>query len=191
MFLSLLACADPAEDSIPTELPAPEDTVVDTTPDTFFIDTALQDTGGDLSPEHVLTLTHEGVWSLSPSGGPYTAMTGSLLVTEVLDGDEEAPACAVTYALTGEPAESECDGCGATFVVHHYLAEGSLDTCMDPDLPADAEDRIMGWRTADDMILWNVGATDVWVEWYAGERVLDEVSFAWTADVGVAVEEEE
>lgn len=184
----LLACAGGGDDSVPTELP-PEETYTDTAPDSFLVDSSFTDTGGNTAPAHLLELRHEGSWSLSPEGGPWTAMTGAFTVTEVLDGDVENPACELEWSLTGEEADSGCEGCVASFVVHHYLASGDREACQDPDLPEDGEDRSMGWSDADGVIRYDVGDSGVWVDWYAGERLGDELSFLWEATVGVAVED--
>lgn len=186
----LLACAAEGGDSTEPELPVDTE-VVDTAPDTFEVDTSVDDTATNLDPEHVLTITHDGEWAMSPVGGPYTAMTGSLLVEEVLDGDVERPTCAATFALTGESAEEPCAGCTATFRVRFYLSEGATEACQDPDLPAVDESWDMGWNPSTGTIQLNVGGSGVWVDWYAAERLGDDLTFSWSTTVGVAVEDDE
>lgn len=186
----LLACAPERDDSGVPELPADTETV-DTAPDSFEVDSSGEDTGGDLTPEHTLRLTHEGQWALSPVGGPYTAMTGTLDVEEVLDGDEESPSCAASFALTGEAAEEPCPGCLVAFRVNFYLASGATDDCEDPDLPEDGAVWELGWNDGTDTILLNVGGSGVWLDWYAGERLGEDITFAWSTTVGVTLEDEE
>lgn len=188
MLVYALACTGTADDSVPKTLPPADTGVVDTAPDSFVVDTSLGDTGGDLTPAHTLTLRHEGTWLLSPSGGPWTAMTGTLVVTEELDGDTETPACAVTWSLTGEEADDICEGCTVSFVIHHYVSEGDVSTCQEPDLPADGEDRTFGWSAGDQTIYYDVGGAGVWEPWYTADRVGDELDFSWESQVGVAVD---
>jgi hypothetical protein len=189
MFAWWFACAAPDEDSGLPALPADTE-VVDTSEPSFEIDTAVEDTAGDLSPEHTLALEHEGEWLLAPAGGPYGTMTGSLRITELLDGDELAPVCAVELALTGEAVEADCAGCAVAFEVLHTLTSGALDDCREPGLPADGERWVLGHSPSDALLWLNVGGTGVWVEWYAVEALGDELSFSWTSSVGVMVEEE-
>lgn len=185
-------CGPQAEDTSAGTLP-PEETASgdsgDTTADTFTFDTSLGDTATDVSPEHTLTMTHEGAWSMSPNGGPWTAMTGTLVVTEVLDGDVASPLCAVTFALTGLQSEESCGGCVAAFDILYYVAEGDRSACRDPELPQDGETTRMGWSDRDAAALLDYDRSGVWVSWYPGEREDDAVTLSWSQNAGVALED--
>lgn len=190
--LAPLGCAATGGDSGGGELP-PEDSdsgVDDSGVDTFSWDTSIEDSGGDESPKHSLTVTHVGSWSMAPDGGPWTSVTGELTVTEVLDGDEAAPACAVTFALTGEAADEGCPGCDATFDLLYYVSEGVRDDCRDPDLPLDGDTVRMGWSDAEETVFLDYQGSGVWLAWYEGRRVGDEVTFTWETTLGVTVEDE-
>lgn len=192
MTLLLLACTAGGTDSAPAELPPPEDSQVrDTTPDTFRIDTSFQDTASDLTPAHTVVVTHEGSWEMSPDGGPYTAMTGSLLVTEVVDGDEEAAACTLEFSLTGDAVDDGCPTCAASFEVLYYLASGDVEGCVDPDRPDDGARQRQGWSNSDSFVFYDFLNSGVWLPWYPGARVGGSIEFTWTTSYGVTVEEEE
>lgn len=186
------ACADKGDDTgANVALPAETDTrepdvdSVALVPDTF-------DDGGDEEPAHWLSLRQEGVWELTPRGGPWTALTGALVATEILDEDEESPRCEVTYALTGEVVEAPgCDTCDAAFRVAFYVSEGDPDACADPDLPMEDEERMLGWSPVDDAIYLDYAGTGVWLPWYEGAADEDTITFSWTAELAIYVEEEE
>ena len=186
MLLCLLACTAP-EDSGVSELPPEESAVipVDSTP--FTVDSGIEDGPSDTVPTHSLLLRHTGFWLLTPLGGPYRAITGELLIQEILDGDEEVPACSLRYALTGTPETEGCPGCDFSFRVTHYLAEGDPERCQQPDLPAEQE--IFGWKEPN--LYLNYAESGLWLPWYEAERVDDELSFSWEQLVGLTVEEEE
>lgn len=199
--LLLLACAGALE--LQGCEPKPDDTAAiglpdetGTPPDPSETADLVLDTyaGGltDETPEHTLTLDQAGVWSLTPRGGPWTALTGDLTITELLDGDLELPACEATFALTGEEAEpAGCDTCDAAFSILFYLSDGDPDACMDPDIPLDGETRIYGWSAVDETIYFNYYGSGVWVPWYEATLDEDTLTVAWTADLGVVVEEED
>lgn len=159
---------------------------------TLIVDTYIEDEGDDV-PEHTLSLTAEGVWELSPRGGPWTALTGDLVVTEVLDGDLENPTCEVSFALTGEAPEDAlgCDTCTDVFVISFYLSSGDAEACSDPDLPLDGDVRAYGWSEVDSTIYLDYAGTGVWIPWYEAEVDEDTITFIWTAELAVFVPEEE
>ncbi len=183
-------CAASGEDSVEPELP-PQDSSPprDSTFDTFFVDTSITDTGFDGDPEHLLTITWAATWEMSPHNGPYTTMTGSLSLTEVLDGDDLKPVSVLEYALTGQEAEEACDGCTATFAVNHYLASGDPELSADPDRPQDGAIWNLGWNPTDEQVLYDYMGSGVWVAWYAAERIGDTLELTWETTVGVAVED--
>lgn len=186
-------CAASADDSGAGVLPAEETAdsgAVDTSPDTFTFDTSLGDTATDVSPTHTLTMTHTGEWLMSPTAGPWTAVTGTLLVTEVLDGDVDAPACTVTFALTGQASPANCGSCDASFDILYYVAAGDRSTCRDPELPADGATLRMGWSDREAAILLDYQGSGVWLPWYPGARAADRVTFSWSQTAGVVVEDD-
>lgn len=192
-LLTLNACSGKTEDSsssvgLPDETAEIEDSPLDS--GIFLVDTA----GGGLSddvPAHTLTLTQEGNWELSPRGGPWTALTGGLEILELLDGDEEIPACEATYALTGEATDTPgCDTCDAVFAVTFYLSDGDPAACSDPDLPLADEVRTLGWSSVDETIYFDYFDTGVWLPWYEGVEDEDTVTFSWTTELAIYVEED-
>lgn len=186
LFL-LVACTSAAGDSAVVGLP-PEDTspfVEDT--GTFPIDTS--DTGaGDSAPPHWLGVRQEGTWTFGGDVGDPSSMTGTLTVTEVLDGDTLAPTCVEEWALVGERAEEDCEGC-VTFVVGHTLvsADGG---CRQPELPEDGEERALGWD--GETVWWDWHDTGVWVPLWSGVdgKVEGEIVFEWEATIGVEGEDD-
>jgi len=117
-------------------------------------------------------------------------MTGELVVTELLDGDEEAPACAERWSLVGLAAERVCDGCDLSFEIEHTRVE-TEGSCRGADLPEDGDVRVLGYDGT--RIWWDYGDTGVWVPLYdAGEgEDIDTLVFVWETTVAVVVEEEE
>ncbi len=191
IFALLTACGAPAEDTGPVELP-PEDTSgwrEDT--GTFPFDTS--DTGTlDETPAHWLTFRQAGTLLLGGAIADPSSVTGTLVITELLDGDEEAPACEQTWALVGERAPVDCDGCAYTFDVLHTRVEAT-GGCRAPELPDDGEERTLGYATGEGRIYWDWYETGVWVPlWDAGPgETPDAIAIAWETTVGVEVEEEE
>ena len=192
---ALAGCKDKGDDtSAPAELPD-ESAVYDSRAETgtLQVDTYSGDDGDD-EPEHFLTITQEGTWELTPRGGPWTALTGDLVVTEVLDGDLENPTCELSYALTGEAPDGEalgCDTCDDVFVVSFYLSSGDPDLCSDPDLPLDGDERGFGWSEVDSTIYLDYAGTGVWLPWYEGEVDEDTITFSWSSELAVFVPEED
>lgn len=189
--VGLAACTGTGDDTGPVTLP-PDDTSgwrEDT--GTFPFDTA--DTGPtDEVPEHLLTLRQAGTWRLGGASGDPSSVTGDLVVTEILDGDEEAPACAQTWALVGTRADTDCPGCTWTFVVEHTLVT-SEGACRTPELPEDGEARTLGYADAEGTIWWDWYDSGTWVPLWEAEsgESPDEIVFSWETTVGVAVDDEE
>jgi len=190
LSIVLAGCSQAADDSGGGTLP-PEETADSTGGgglDSFLIDTSIEDSGFDGTPAHTLTLEHDGRWFMSPNGGPWSAMTGTLHVVEALDGDVENAACDVTFALTGEASEDACSSCDAAFDILYYVSEGDRSACQDPELPEDQSTVSMGWDDRRQKVVLDYEGTGVWVDWYDGERVDDIVTFSWSGTVGVAVD---
>lgn len=204
LLLALFACTGNEESD--ATLPEVEETGVED-PDTdvsqFPIDTSV-DTDFDSVPLHTLTLHQWGVWDLA-NGPSYDGLTGTMWVIEYLDGDQWdtgpdtdgipdtdlPPDCLVTYALTGVPAETSCDGCSFAFEVTFAVVEGEVGPCRDPELPEDGETHRFGFRASDDTIVLDYGDIGLWLPWYPAEKVIDQVTFDWRATLGVSIEEEE
>ncbi len=192
-LLLLAACEDKGgETGAEVELPAETDTQDLTGDSVALIPDTFSDALGDEEPLHWLTITQEGVWEMTPRGGPWTTLTGTLLVTEVLDEDLENPTCALTYALTGEGVEAPgCETCDVAFNIAFYLAEGDLEACSDPDLPLADEERVFGWSELDSTIYLDYAGTGTWIPWYEGALDEDTLSYSWTTELAVVVEEED
>lgn len=192
----LQGCAPSKADSDTAALP-PLDSDSATAADSFRIDTFLPDTDLNEIPPATLSITHSGTWALSPNGGPWTSVTGALSVLEVLDGDTLAPACELEFSLTGQSvSEDTCPGCACptcdvTFDVLHYLVSGDPSTCRDPELPEDGERRRLGWDEGQQQILLDWEGSGVWLAWYPGDRIDDQIDFLYEAEVGTEAPEEE
>lgn len=160
--------------------------------------------GDDEVPGHLLTLRQEGTWTLSPATPPYDSLTGTLTLTELLDGEQDVPACTATFALTGTASDERCDGCTAGFQVLHYLSQDGaslpgpdsgapievpgLSGCLGTDLPAHEEVWVMA--LASDRIERRLGLS-TWQAWYDAQTVAGTVTFSWTATVAVEGDEED
>lgn len=176
-----------------TDIGVPPDTssalIEDTEP--FPVDTssgALDD-----EPDHTVTLIEQGTWSLTPLGGPYTSLVGSMTIIEYIDGppdqdDTALPPCMIEFALTGIPAPADCPNCTITFEVLHQLVSGDLSMCHDPDRPFQGESRRLGFDPNTNRIRWQRGS--LWFDWYQAQLVGDQLTFSYTTTLGVAVEED-
>jgi hypothetical protein len=189
LTLGVVACTRGTSD---TGLGVEEDTepavLDDTAP--FPVDTS--EVSLDEEPAHTVLLIEQGNWSLSPLGGPYTSLVGSLLIVEYIDGppdpdDTAPPPCQVEIALTGSPAAATCPGCAFSFEVLHQVVSGDLSQCHDPDRPANASLRRLGFDSSTGTIRWQQGS--LWFDWYQAQQVGDQVNFSFTTTLGVKVEE--
>lgn len=188
---ALPACAPAEEDSGPVELPAEDTSAWREDTGTFPFDTA-DTAAGDETPAHLLTVTHAARWTLGGFSDDPSSVTGELVVTELLDGVAEPPACLATYALVGERADEDCPGCSYTFRVLHTLVS-TEGTCRSPERPVDGEDRALGHAEAEGVVWWDWYDTGVWVplwESVPGE-LPGEIVLTWETTLGVAVEDEE
>jgi hypothetical protein len=198
---ALLACNGKPEET-DVVLP-PEDTDIprDTDVSDFPEDTGL-DTGLNQAPIHTVTLHQWGLWSLSPSGGAYDAMSGELYVQEYIDGERPDTAdtdpdtdlvldCDLLFSLSGTPSATSCSGCAFTFDVTFALASGDPGMCNDPELPEDTEVHRFGFSQSEAAIFYDFGGIGVWLPWYPAVKVDDVVTFDWEATIGIAIEEED
>ena len=186
------ACTASEGDTGPVTLPPLETGTPREDSGTFPFDTSADTAPTDESPPHTLTLSQAGTWTLGGASGDPSSMTGTLVVTELLDGDTEAPACLETWALVGTRAATDCDGCAYTFAVEHtrVTTEGA---CRTPELPETGDVRALGYSAAEGRIWWDWYDTGVWVPLWDAERgeSADELVFSWETELGVTGEEEE
>ncbi len=200
------ACAG-TDDGEKTTLPPDTGSAPIDTGDPYFpVDTAA-DTGFDLEPVDVLDITHAGVWSQSPVGGPYTALTGALEITELLNGDEDQPWCRVTFALTALKTDTTCPTCDIGYLVEYYIVAegptaeelaadadieiGGREACYSPDLPENLDRWHMGWSEAEQTIYFDYYDSGFWLPWYDTDAVHDDITFAWEQQMGFFVPEED
>ncbi len=195
LVLALLACGGdpPAE-----RQPLPSDTG---TADVFTIDTGdflPVDTGittgtEDDVPTNLLTVSQSGTWSLSPLGGPFTELAGTLVIEEFvdeLDPLEPEYACEATYNLTGQlNDESTCGNCDFVFNVTHFVTEGDASSCREPGTPQHEEVWVMAYDSANSQILRAIGG--VWVPWATANMVGSDVTYTFDLVIAIQVEEEE
>ena len=191
-LLAAAGCSDKGDDTASqVGLPEETDTVSLVGDSVALIADTFSDGLGDDQPTHWLTLTQEGQWDLTPRGGPWTTLTGTLTATEVLDEDVDNPTCQVSYALTGERYEGDpCDTCDAAFTVAFYLDDGDPESCADPDLPGADEERVFGWSDVDSTIYLNYADMGVWIPWYDGTLDEDTLTYSWTNTLAKYVEED-
>ena len=216
MVSLLMACNGPKQDTDPELPPLDSEVVRDTDQSTFIPDTSI-DSGFRADPLNYVTMHQWGVWWVTPDGGPYDAMTGSMWVQEYLDGGEPAydsddsdrivrPSdtddgdtdiflyCDVEYALAAEPAQANCNGCSQTWTITYTVVTGNPGDCHDPELPEDQGVRRMGYHDADHTILNDFGFLGLYLPWYDASLSTiwtDKVQFDWQATEGVFVEEED
>ncbi len=200
LLAGLAACAgDPGE----TRQPLPEDTGEATV---FTLDTAdfiPVDTGStfdteDEVPLNSLYISQSGTWSLSPAGGPFTDVSGTMLVLEYIDAppDPKDPkstyACEATYSLTGQsPAEHSCNNCDFVFDVEFFVSTGDASACREPDTPQHQVVWRMGYDSGQGKILHDYGGTGVWVPWMDAQLAGTNLTFDFQKVVAIQVEEEE
>lgn len=195
VVLMLLACGGepPAE-----RQPLPSDTG---TADVLTIDTGdflPVDTGGtpgteDDVPTNLLTISQSGTWTLSPLGGPFTELEGTLIITEYvdeLDPLEPEYACEVTYNLTGQlDDDSSCSNCPFVFAVSHFVTEGDPSACREPDTPGHDDTWIMAYDSQQEKLVRAMGG--VWVPWADATLAGSELTFDFGLVIAVQVEEED
>lgn len=146
--------------------------------------------GTDLQPEHVVFAVEEGRLTLSPAGGPWDAVSGTLTLSETVDGAEE-PTCLRVFALSGPVLDDP--GCAACIFVSdltHYANE-SVGLCAHPDVPEAGEVRRLGLASDGRSLLWDYEGSGTWVPWYESTRVGDVVTFNWEDTFGYYPPEEE
>jgi hypothetical protein len=194
LVVLLWGCPEPQEGELPPEGDGPsllgDDDDDDATP--------ADDGEINLEPEHVLTILEVGEWTLTPLGGPYTALTGQLSLMELHDGllpgpiledDDDEPIetkCELLFGLVGlpAPAEATCPTCDSTWVVDFFLDEGEPENCLGPYRPEDGDRRTFGFTSDDLALYWDFEDLGIWEYWYFAQQEGDVVSFEWTAEMG-------
>lgn len=208
LLVGILAACNGSDtgEAVGSQLP-PSDTdgaSGDTSMPFFPVDTAA-DTGFNLEPVDTLTLQHTGLWSQSPVGGPYSALTGDLTVFEYLNDDEGQPWCRVHFAVTGLKTDVACPTCDIGYLVEFYVVSegpteeeaagevqvGGLEMCKSPDLPADLERWNMGWSEDEQTLYFNYYDSGFWLPWYEADAVHDDIAFTWAETLGFFVPEDD
>lgn len=167
--------------TLPDETGAPE-IVYDTS--TYQIDTGVPSDTSNEEPDTVLHMEQTGEWMLSPAGGPYTAVVGTLSVLETLD--EGFVNCEAVYDISGSASDETCEGCEVAFDVLFRFREGNTANCRDVDLPDVDEVRTFGWARDEATLYLNYYNSGAWVPWYDATLEGDTLSVSWVADIGVA-----
>lgn len=174
----LIACAPTEGDVSPT---LPPDTSTPTPSPTAPPSIEDQDPlPSNPSPVSTVTQSDVGEWTMSPTGGPYSDMTGTLTLSDTLDSDTD-PVCLLEYALTGYKVTPGCPGCNYTFRIKHVLLEGNPDDCLRTDMPEDEQYLILGYSSETRLIYYDYLDTGTWLPWYEGARVGDVISYEWIA----------
>lgn len=203
LWVAATACK-PGDTETDAQLPPADTGEVprDTSPTEFPVDTSL-DSGFLIEPEHTVTVHEWGTWRMSPSGGPYNALTGELRIREYLDGvrpdtadtggdtDEVVLDCDVTYSLVGAPPtdDSDCAACDWTFEIEVYLVDGDPSLCHDPDRLQPDQVYTFGFSASDGMIHYDYGDIGLWLPWWPATRRGDVIEFEWEATLGIALED--
>lgn len=191
----LLACTaePPAErQPLPSDTGTADVFTIDTG-DFLPVDTATTPGTEDDVPDNLLTVSQSGTWSLSPLGGPFTDLSGTLVIQEYVDAlDPEEPeyACEVTYNLTGQVDEqSTCGDCDFLFQVSHFVTEGDATACREPGTPQHEDVWLMGYDSGSEQILRAIGG--VWVPWADATMVGSDVTYTFDLVIAIQVEEED
>jgi len=194
-LLFVMGCGEPpAADDGPT---TPPDTVTETFPPpststTFPIDTGFGATNNQ-DPDNWLFVDEMGQFTMSPSGGPYDSMSGTLMLQEYVDEFDiyEGPPCLVSWSMSGTVAPLPCAGCDAAFEVEFDLVSGNLSTCQSADLPSETLNWRLGVDATQGIVYRDIGNTGVWVAWYDGVIIGDTVTISYVASWPIFQDDEE
>ena len=199
-LVALTACGAP---SSPERQPLPADTgeatvlVIDTA-DFLPVDTGSTFPTEDAEPLNTLYIRQSGTWSVSPAGGPFTDIAGTMRVLEYIDElpdpedpDDEGYACDATYTLTGQaPAQHSCSSCDFVFDIEFFVNAGDPTTCREPDTPMHEAVWRMGYDSTQGKILHDYGGSGIWVPWMDAELLGTDLTFLFEADVAIRVDED-
>lgn len=215
------ACSPDDADEVIPDLPDEETDLPTDDPDDFDwpVDTDSPPPEGE-DPDHWLYAYQDGTWSVGPTGGPYTALSGELLVyefvdwqlptededdtdadTDPVDTDTDLPPweqleenplhCLVRYQITGEPSESTCPECDVGFDVTFTVVEGDPGPCYDPELPRSGDTLRFGWRWDTPVVLHDLANIDLWYPWFAADLTSEQILVSYTDARAISLEEEE
>jgi hypothetical protein len=201
LLVALAACAGETGE---TRQPLPEDTgeatvlTIDTA-DFIPVDTGTEFGTEDVVPLSSLFISQSGIMTVSPAGGPFTDVSGSMLIQEYIDAppnikkDPEAEyACEATYSLTGQaPADHSCGSCDFVFDIEFFVSDGDATACREPDTPQHQVVWRMGYDSGQGKILHDYGGTGVWVPWMDANLAGTDLTFSFDKVVAIQVEEEE
>lgn len=177
-----VACSPEEDEPTPT---LPPDTTTPTAAPTA--PPVLDDGSSEPSnpaPVDTLRQLDEGTWLMSPTGGPYSDVSGSLLVSEYLNGSENPTACQLEYALTGYKVTPGCPDCNYTFRIKHVLLSGDPEDCSRDDLPEDGQYLVLGYSSETHLVYYDYHDTGTWLPWYEGSRTGDEILYSWEVERG-------
>jgi hypothetical protein len=196
VLTALLACSGsdgPVRDPLPTDTGEAEVITIDTA-DFIPVDTGTNFETEDDVPLANLTISQSGTWSLSPLGGPFTDVSGAMVVQEFideLDPLEPEYACEATYVLTGQSPElHSCTTCDFVFDIEFFVSDGDASACREPDTPQHQVVWRMGYDGDQDKILHDYGGTGVWVPWMDANLSGSDLTFSFDKVVAIQVEEE-
>ncbi len=151
---------------------------------TYALESGVPADTANEDPETTLLLQQTGTWNLSPAGGPYTAMSGDLVVLETYV-ESGRTNCSATYNLSGSSTSEACETCSVAFLVTFTFAEGNTSPCRDTDLPALDEQRKLGWAPEEETIYLDYDDLGTWIPWYDASAEGDALHVRWEATVGV------
>ena len=196
----LIGCpsAEPDPGDLPDETPA---LLGDDDDATAPVD---DDDSIDETPENVLSVSEMGVLTRSPAGGPYTTITGTLTISELLNGqvvepgddddddDGPSPTCEVLFAVVGTRADAEdvCPTCDTTWQLTFSVDEGNPADCQGPEQPSDGDVRLMGFVQAEQALYWNYQDLGTWVWWYHANDQGDDIAVSWQTTLGIEVDDD-
>lgn len=198
LALSLAIAACPSAGPDPGDLPDETPALLDDDDDATAPD---DDDDVNDAPENVLTVSEVGLLTRSPTGGPYTAVTGSLTITELLNGevvepsetgeDELPPTCEVLLAVVGTRTETEqsCPTCDSTWTLVFSVDSGTPEYCLGPDQPQDGDVRRMGFTQGDQSLYWDYRDLGEWVWWYGANENGDDIAISWTTSLGIEIDD--
>jgi hypothetical protein len=155
----------------------------------------------DDTPANSVRVVEEGIWTRSPEGGPYTALTGAVTHVEFWDGvappdpdDPEDPGgpegfagpnCRLEFAVTAVPAQSDpgCPGC-TTWDYTVRLDSGEPRWCLATDRFENGDAGRFGWSPTDRAIYIDYEGLGIWLFLYSGLEDDDDLWVEWTGEFG-------
>ncbi len=181
-----LACAGETVDTAGTGS-LPDETgeiVVTYDTSTYTLETGLSADTSGTEPESTLLLSQTGAWTLGPAGGPWTTISGDLVVLETyIESDREG--CSTTYAVTGTVSEGGCESCAYALELTFTSSVGNPAPCRESDLPQLNEERVYGWAPDEETVYLNYYNSGAWLPWYDATLEGDTIHVQWESVIGV------